>query len=112
MPLLPPFFAYSHRMKSRALHLQRDAEPPESLVRALARIFSEQLGSEVMLSCRRLRKAGFTGTSAQLGEHIRRLLGGDGFPDPLGRGVWRLRREGRNGNRRKYYVVLVRGGAG
>ena len=63
-----------------------------------------------MLSCKRLKKAGFTGTSARLGEHIRELLGGDGFPDPLGRGVWRLKRESRNGSKRKYFAVLVRGG--
>jgi len=63
-----------------------------------------------MLNYKRLRKAGFTGTSALLGEQIRWLLGGDGFPDPLGRGVWRLRRESKNGNKRKYYAVLVRGG--
>lgn len=110
IPLLPPFFAYSHRMKSRmgGRVLQLD-DPPEDLVAALLRILAEQRGNEVLINYRRLRKAGYRGDPVRASMYLEDMLR-SGFSDPLDRGVWRVKRVGRNGNRKKYYLALERGG--
>jgi len=108
MPLLPLFFAYGHRMKKVKNRLVEPGDPPpESLVRALSRIFEEQRGSSVLINYRRLRAHGYRGDPVRAGLYIEEALA-LGFPDPLNRGVWKLKRVGRNGNRKKYYAVLRR----
>jgi hypothetical protein len=82
--------------------------PPEDLVRALTGIFEEQRGSSVLINYRRLRSHGYRGDPVRASLYIEEVLA-QGFSDPLNRGVWRLKRVGRNGNRKKYYVELRRG---
>jgi hypothetical protein len=83
------------------------AEPPEQLLGALASILSRQLGTEALISYRRLAKAGYRGEPARTSALVEALFRA-GFPDPLGRGVWKLHRVARNGHRKKFYAVLSR----
>jgi hypothetical protein len=96
------------RMRSRVLQLD---DPPEDLVAALLRILAEQRGSEVLVNYRRLRKAGYRGDPVHASMYLDSALAA-GFPDPLDRGVWRVKRVGRNGNRKKYYLTLEKGKGG
>lgn len=82
-------------------------EPPEDLLSALSAILAAQLGTEALVTYRRLAKMGCRGLPARTTALAEALLKA-GFPDPLGRGVWRLDRVGGNGHRRKLYAVLVR----
>ena len=84
------------------------AEPPEQLLRALSSILSQQYGTEALISYRRLRAHGYRGEPARTSFLVEALLA-RGFPDPLGRGVWRLDRVHRSGHKKKFYAVLVRG---
>jgi len=80
---------------------------PADLVSALSAILTTQLGTEALISYRRLRKAGFRGEPARTSALVEALFRA-GFPDPLGRGVWKLDRVARNGHRKKFYAVLAR----
>jgi hypothetical protein len=82
--------------------------PPEDLVLALTRIFEEQRGSSVLINYRRLRAHGYRGDPVRTNAYLEDVLR-NGFPDPLNRGIWRLKRIGRNGNRKKYYAELRHG---
>jgi hypothetical protein len=82
-------------------------EPPKQLLSALASILSQQLGTEALISYRRLARAGYRGKPASTSFLVEELLRA-GFPDPLGRGVWKLDRVARNGHRTRFYAVLVR----
>jgi hypothetical protein len=83
------------------------AEPPEQLLGALASILSQQLGTEALVTYRRLTRAGYRGEPARTSFLVETLLKA-GFPDPLGRGTWKLHRVARNGHRKKFYAVLMR----
>jgi len=84
-------------------------EPPEQLLGALSSILSQHLGTEALVTYRRLRAHGYRGEPARTSALVEALLR-KGFPDPLGRGVWKLDRVHRNGHRKKFYAVLVREG--
>jgi hypothetical protein len=96
-------------MKKAANRVLQPGDPPEDLVAALSRILAEQHGTAVLVNYRRLRKVGYRGDPVRANAHLEDMLR-NGFPDPLNRGVWRLLRCSRNGNRKKYYVALERGG--
>jgi hypothetical protein len=83
------------------------AEPPEQLLRALSSILSQQCGTEALISYRRLRAHGYRGEPARTAALVEALFRA-GFPDPLGRGTWKLDRVYRNGHRKKFYAVLQR----
>jgi len=80
---------------------------PADLVSALSAILTTQLGTETLISYRRLRAYGYRGEPARTSALVEALFRA-GFPDPLGRGVWKLDRVARNGHRKKFYAVLVR----
>jgi hypothetical protein len=82
-------------------------EPPEQLLSALTSILSRQCGTEALISYRRLARAGYRGEPARTSFLVEALLKA-GFPDPLGRGTWKLDRVARSGHRKKFYAVLVR----
>ena len=82
-------------------------EPPEDLLSALSEILAAQLGTEALVTYRRLAKMVRGRLPTRATALVEALLR-RGFPDPLGRGVWRLDRVGGNGHRRKLYAVLVR----
>jgi hypothetical protein len=89
------------------MHSHPVAELPEDLLNALSAILAAQLGTEALVTYRRLAKTGcrrLPTRATALAEALLRR----GFPDPLGRGVWRLDRVGGSGHRRKLYAVLVR----
>ncbi|MCC6050717.1 MAG: hypothetical protein LM580_08410 [Thermofilum sp.] len=79
------------------------------ILNALNKVLSEQRGSGALITLNKLVRAGLryrmpTAVSPLLEQLLR-----EGVPDPLGRGVWRLRYVRRNGNRKRYYLSLRRG---
>ena len=106
-PYYHPLFAYS-RMK-KTVNRVIEPNPPGDLVSALVKVFLSQRGTLVLLNYRRLKRAGYRGDPVRTNAYLEDVLR-SGFPDPLGRGVWRLLRRSHNGNRKKYYVALEQGG--
>jgi hypothetical protein len=86
-----------------------EPDPPSDLISALVKVFLSQHGTAVLLNYRRLRRAGYRGDPVRASMYLDSALTA-GFPDPLNRGVWRVERVERNGNRKKYYLILEGGG--
>jgi hypothetical protein len=76
------------------------------ILSALGRVLAEQQGTGALLSFRKLVRAGLRYRMPTVVSPLLEQLLKAGVPDPLGRGVWRLRYVRRNGNRKRYYLSL------
>ena len=79
------------------------------ILRVLGRVLAEQQGTGVLITLRKLAQAGLRYRMPTVVSPLLEQLLREGVPDPLGRGVWRLRYVRRNGNRKRYYLSLRRG---
>jgi len=79
------------------------------ILSALNKVLSEQMGSGALITLNKLVRAGLRYRMPTVVSPLLEQLLREGVPDPLGRGVWRLRYVRRNGNRKRYYLSLRRG---